>query len=558
MALRNTCPFTTRLVGRAVRLYLATTPIDLFPYGPLSSLGLQEGAYDPDNNSPFLEWDIVPARVGAVAFFRIAVAPGNGADYGAPTLFLRDAGSNNVKVVSLSQESPVIAPGFAFFSAATAVPGNVALGVIGTQGAAPGTVIAAPQFHISGEDCFTLERPSPQTSAIEAPLASTGDLLYGRHLFLREGRRTPLYAVNVLRNRVEGRGVSLSVETSTETDCNITEGSDTLLLDPSEMGNIATISLASKGVHAHESNYRLARRVTVHKTPAHSVKTVRVLGIGDSLSNFWWTSLRAILASHGVTYEGVGTINNGTREAPLMGEGRGAHMAAHFTGQADGFGRVPLGQEAAYLAKSDEAGVAGNEYRMGFMPMLRPAAASDHPGSVFGGWTFDPGTYVERFRLTRPDIVTINLGQNDIWSPMRSDWERLRIAFHVLYRQTRASFPDAKIIFASNSNPRSALGDTFWPPSGFAGYGYGSRPEYIFRELLRLEEQNRNDANLYIASAWAHMSPSAGWPETVASRDPATGIELHRVSDAVHPTPDQGAARQYARVLADAISAVTA
>lgn len=372
------------------------------------------------------------------------------------------------------------------------------------------------------------------------------DPIYGPDMFLAYDRTLPLYAENLFADRGEPTPiVSVSATLANElVGYEQTQAGGMFQIDPDGVGTAVTITAVPDGERA-----RVKAKSVVSKVLGGDLAgaTARVLVIGDSISNRQ-TGYFAdrVLDSLGANVTWIGTMNganttNATSTGGPLGEAREGWGTRDFLGTnlVDGdvpLGVLPIGDEADYLAGTKTA-------QLGYQPFLNPniSAGSAAPIVNISGtnYRFDMRFYLDRFDLDDPQIVAINLVMNDVFE----DASVYPANISYIIAEVRRVLPTARILLWATAMPRGFAVETrdrdIWAP--------------MRRVMVEKVEALRTggDANVYLASIWAHMTPIGGWSLTTVSTD-AAKVRNSLLSDDIHPT---GIARQqHSEALAIAIA----
>jgi hypothetical protein len=207
------------------------------------------------------------------------------------------------------------------------------------------------------------------------------------------------------------------------------------------------------------------RAVTFYSTTSTKAGSPKILVIGDSLTYRGTLSKMASrLTDAGVTPNFLGTFKD---FGGVFGEGRPSWRFTTYTRKeipvnADGSGITypidaingngTISTIADYLALA----TTPSDYapRWGFNPFIRPTIGGDNPAFVFNGYVFDMRFYLDRMSTADPDIVMIQLGTNDLSNhPDSTGIANCVEALNILYTQTRAALPNAKIAIVLNGVP---------------------------------------------------------------------------------------------------------
>ncbi|MBU8544006.1 MULTISPECIES: hypothetical protein [Roseomonadaceae] len=411
------------------------------------------------------------------------------------------------------------------------VPGAAEIGYADIPGIA--VVFADPEGfwygHITDDGDFSgVVAPEPE------PAAPDLDPLFGGDLYLLPDRPMPLYPQMLLAARADAAVARVSLSS----DDFVTTGRDELLIDPARCGATGTLTVVRDGP---ATNARLKIPLAIHvATPAS--QTPRVLMIGDSITNRQQPTLvQARLAALGINPVWMGTVN--TTDSLTSG-GSGGPLAEARESRAygdlvysvlDGEAiPVAAGDEAAYLAMSKADKITRN-------PFLRLATEEDPPEIVRNGYVFDLRFYLDRFSFADPDILWVNLLENDCQETPTTVDAVVADAVAIVLAQARAAVPGMRIGFACSGQALGSLGEGRWTLK--------ARAIRALISTVRAAE----DPLATVVSAWAHQTPDDGWATASATTDPETGVIAGDVTDHIHPV--EIARRQLAEATAAFIAA---
>lgn len=267
------------------------------------------------------------------------------------------------------------------------------------------------------------------------------------------------------------------------------------------------------------------RPTTFLTAPATGTGSPKILVIGDSLAwRGWVDDMFAELAADGLTPAAIGTYQTigGTLAEARPSWATLTNTYASTEVNADGTGDIlPVTSDAAYLALSP-SGATGYGPRWEFNPFLRPATGGDPAGIVNNGYVFDMASYLSRFSLASPDVVIIALGVNDVLREFAT--ADTKKAFGVMYSQTRAALPTAKVAF------------TLYGLSSLAAW---NDCVTLIKSML-VTYAGREGEGIYILPFWQLADMKLGYDDfTAPSATNTYGVKTAAVGDGIHPV-DQG------------------
>lgn len=414
----------------------------------------------------------------------------------------------------------------------------------GVTGNAHGA-LTGEQIHVGPKRVYTILRDDyPACDASRR-------FVYSRHMFMTKGRPKPLYVPQIAQRKTDvldltatfwaAGGAAGSEPTG---DLPYEVQGDRIIIEPSRINS----TTGGIDLHPHDWSVRRLRvPLALCIAPPFGTGTVRPLFIGDSITDDQHPKrVSKKLEGIGYTVNCIGTIRNnggGTLTAPAYGgEGRRGIEWADYTYERTDFAApLPVGQESAYLAMTDEQ-------KRGYNPFLRAAIAGDNAAYVFNGYIWDLRFYLNRFGYVDPTHIIINLGRNDITERTSEvAMGQMQRGFAVLYNQSRAACPSAQIQFVTGGEGRTKAADREWDTDRW--------PMTLAMRAQIIAKQDGGDSKLWDVSAFAHTSGETGWGLVLASTDPETGMQVFSVSDSTHmdPVPNDIARSQHAEAVADCI-----
>jgi lysophospholipase L1-like esterase len=364
----------------------------------------------------------------------------------------------------------------------------------------------------------------------------TGDLaeadtiiLHFPYMFAIENRELSFYAPSLLPNRnrnklayqfciqsINSAGVPL-----------VAEFSEYTRIPANALGTTGVIKIKNENVDAEFS-----KNLTIIKSAAAKTGSPVVLQIGDSLTQGSQNAVASQLALTNLTpsYIGSRRLTGG-----IYGEGRGGWRAADFVYINTQFTPLPIGQEATALALN-------NDQRN---PFIRVATGGDDVDDVKNGYIFDFSFYLTRFGFATPNVVTINLGTNDInndAAALANITESLRI----MIKSIRATAPSCKIGIALPQNGNSTYFNEKW----YTGF-------YPLFLSLHLAYGASSGSNIYLISSHAMLPDRFIYPMTTASTNANTGQVKQTLLDGTHFTADTYGLSLYAESIMSFIHAIS-
>jgi hypothetical protein len=389
-------------------------------------------------------------------------------------------------------------------------------------------------------------------------------ILYGPDMWVTSGIEMPLFPANINETRASDQRYTTGFVSMKHTLVDIDPGGATvnapavdtffrdsrgeaIIIDPDRLGDQTYIAIRRLADNAGNPDLRYTRRaITVHKAPATfaPAATRSLAMIGDSLTGpaTIKQQLKAEMLQRGVTLNFIGTMQ--TAAGKLVGnEGKGGWSFASAInqitlpaqpGQPVGLTKpVDAGQEAAYLAKDDDASGGNSDNKIIYNPFIRLATGGDPSGKIFNGYVFDYAWYLNRWAATSlgalpvPDLAIINLGTGDINNfsePDTSNW--ITTGLNIMVDSMEAAgVPHIGIIFPCFPfSDRNAV----WTEQASA-----------IRTFLGWHK-SRADPKVDLLPAWAHIGPDFGWVTNAADVpptnvvDPQTGASVETITDPIH------------------------
>jgi lysophospholipase L1-like esterase len=365
----------------------------------------------------------------------------------------------------------------------------------------------------------------------DRPILRRADILYPPTHYCIAGRELPFNPSAIVAERDDQGGYSLVVSKSTTYGIPyLQESRDSFYLDYTKAGSSVELATASRGL---TSGLHFARPLAIERVTGPVVGSIDILPIGDSITLRGMIDiLNEKLDDIGLTPTFLGTIkgyenNTGTAQSvysSLYGEGRTGWAFADFIYESTAQPPVAPGDEATYLAKSDEGSYG--DTRHNFNPFIRVATGTDitnTPTYVHNGYIWDLDFYLSRWTpdIADPDFVLIGLGTNDINEANAADSLATIInGAEIMINQTVTALPSAKIIVWLPAPPRSGISDYRWR-------------DYYVPAIRALIEMCEGMSNVVVAPTWAHGTGSAGWRFTTqeTTGDQTAGY----VADDLHP-----------------------
>ncbi|MEO7466913.1 MAG: hypothetical protein ABIV36_07870 [Sphingobium limneticum] len=525
------------------RRYLNTVPTDITS-PELRAMGITRGHYDPSaTNSAYVGLDF-PTRpeIGQRFFARIYLETTQAGNFGgaqqAYFFYNNGAGFLTEYATFLRQISSTVREYGLWHTVQRDDYESFWVGADASGQTAYRVKVAGLQYHCSDTPGLWIRRN-------DYPRAL--NMAYPDTMFTSGGRLLRLYPASIEKRRTDFAGALFtfsSLKTGGTSDIEfVASGTSEIVIDPDRLGSTGTISARP---FAASDEIRNILNVNILVGPKASTGVVRFHSLGDSITNREQPMrVGKSLAARGLTVSAVGTmINNGGGTATARtwgGEGReGIEWADYIYEDMTYANPLPVGQEATYLAMTDEQ-------KRVYNPYIRATQAGDNPAHVFNGYIFDFRFYLNRFGFADPTHALVQLGRNDV--TLRDPavtMAQMQRGFAVIYSQMRAACPTMQIGFVQAGEARSSGSSTDWTTDHFK----------MTCALMTLIEARRaiGDTRVWFVPAYAHMSPEAGWALSAArATDPDSNMITSVIDDYVHPI---GVARQQlAETRADFINA---
>lgn len=365
-------------------------------------------------------------------------------------------------------------------------------------------------------------------------LESVTKILYGPHLFAVDGRAFTLYAPSLLPTRNRNRTAYEFALQSIRTDGVPLNSTffDSLRVNASDLGASAVLRLKNESIDAE-----FVKTLTVVKSTLAKSGTPLVLQIGDSLGAGSQDAVRSKFDGLAMAPQFIGSRRDPSVGGSTWGEGRGGWRAADFVHINTQFEALPAGQEGTAIALQ-------NDQRN---PFIRVATGGDDPTMVKNGHIFDFAQYLTRFGFSAPDVVTINLGTNDINNDGTATGVANTIeAVRIMVAQIKAAAPACKV---GVGIPQTA-NNSYFNPRWFDGH-----VQVFLDHHDRYGEMS--GSGVYVLSHHAHLPDRYVFPGTVASTDAQTGQTKQTLDDGTHFTADAIGLAQYAESVFSFIHAIS-
>lgn len=396
-----------------------------------------------------------------------------------------------------------------------------------------GNVVFAVQ---NGVTMFT---PSGQMiETLRDALFSVPDLdftpLFGNALCAFSDLATEIYPRNMLQSRADGVSFVASFLAEASEDGSkapvAMTTSDALSVRLSDASAVKPALLLLRNREEGSLDRRMAMNIDLKVAPAGSSDPVRVMMIGDSITNRQMGAwVRSLLNARGYVPTFVGTVNGqgltdtttGGTGGPV-GEGREGWEFGDFTNQVnDRAAPVAPGSETSYLAGSKND-------KLTFNPFLRAATGGDPATIVRNGYVFDPAFYLTRFSYVAPNVVFLGLGTNDIRDRNGQELvDGVLDGLQIMVGQLRSAMPDADIVVWFPPAPTSSDRNELW----------ASDYVPVLKTIIKFVKDDTS-GRVHLAPTWAlaNTEESAAW---ISVEDPDTGTSSLTISDAVHLGPTQ-------------------
>lgn len=524
------------------RRYLNTVPTDITST-ELRAMGITRGHWDPSStNSAYVGLDFpVRPEIGQRFFARFYLETTQAGSFGgvqqAYFFYNNGAGFLTEYATFLRQISPTVREYGLWHTVTRDDYESFWIGADASGQTAYRVKVAGLQYHCS-------DKPGLWVRRNDYPRAL--NLAYPDTLFASAGRALRFYPRSIAKLRTDQADALFTVsslKTGGTSDIEfVASGTTDIIIDPDKLGSTGTISARPYA----SSEVRNSLNLNILVGPKASSGVVRFHTLGDSIS-YREQPMRVgkSLAARGLTVIAIGTMlcgGGGTNAAPTWGgECReGIQGAAYIYEDMSYANPLPLGQELAYLAMTDEQ-------KRVYNPYIRLAQAGDNLAFVFNEHIFDFRFYLNRFGYADPTHALVQLWRNDV--TLRDPtvtMAQMQRAFAVIYSQMRAACPTMQIGFVQAGEARSSGNSTDWSTDHFA----------MICALMTLIEARRaiGDTRVWFVPAYAHMTAEAGWALSAArATDTDSNMVTSVIDDYVHPI---GVARQQlAEVRADWINA---
>lgn len=364
----------------------------------------------------------------------------------------------------------------------------------------------------------------------------TGDLaesdtiiMHFPYVFAIENRELSFYAPSLLPNRnrnklayqfciqsINSAGVPL-----------VAEFSEYICIPANGLGTTGVIKIKNENVDAEFS-----KNLTIIKSAAAKTGSPVTLMIGDSLTQ---NSQNEVASKFALTNMTPSYIGSRRQTAGTWGEGRGGWRAADFVYINTQFTPLPIGQEATALALN-------NDQRN---PFIRVATGGDDSGDVKNGYIFDFSFYLTRFSFATPNVVTINLGTNDINNDAAA-LANIAESLRIMIKSIRTTAPSCKIGIVLPQNGNNSYFNAKW----YEGF-------YPLFLSLHQTYAALSASNIYLISSHAMLPDRFVYPMTTASTNANTGQLKQTLNDGTHFTADTYGLSLYAESILSFIHAIS-
>lgn len=364
--------------------------------------------------------------------------------------------------------------------------------------------------------------------------AGSGDLsdadtkiIFGKNLFLVEGRPTAINAQSLIRSRNKNlNAYQFCIQSVNEQKLPLNRiFSNQSDLEYNRFGSTAKLSLRNT---LRTEIHRLFLKV--YKGATNKISTPRVQLTGDSLTDGNMYVISGKFAGSGVQPVFFGIRENGGTK----GEGRAGWRAADFVyikpyiESGNGFLPLPIGSEGGPTSSiSQSANV-----------FVRPALADDDPADVKNGYIYDYRFYLSRFKNVGrigfeadPDIIVLNLCTNDI----NNEGNTVGVAnalegYRIMIKSMKSACPNVKIGLSFPQCGNNSSANLRW----YNGY------VPFMLEIFRLYG-NRESEGIYIISSHAYVTDYFVFPLlTTGTTDPQNGEYTAAQDDITHYEEGQG------------------
>lgn len=339
--------------------------------------------------------------------------------------------------------------------------------------------------------------------------APSGGILIPDRIMMASDRSVTLFPRTMFLTRADFEQSVLSVasEATAPAAPTMAEARDGMIeLDPARMGS--TLEIMARDVGLATRQY-ISIPATVTTVPVAGSPTPKILAMGDSITQSETVEhIAPVLTDWGITPTWIGTMDGTT--GSIVHEGRSGWATADFLDTANATQSTSVlgsGAEAAYLA-------GDNASRLSVNPFIN-------------GGSFDIANYLSRFSFADPDIVLLNIGQNDIsQNDAATSLSRIQTNLPLIIAEIRSSLPSAKILVWFTGTPRAVDGDTRWDEAG-----------PVLKAIIKIVRNliTGGDTDIHLVPTWAVQSQEIGWLLNAGTTDADTGITTTTVSDVTHP-----------------------
>lgn len=488
-----------------------------------------------------------------------------GADYYNNNLAISTTAPATTKVINMPASMPGINFFFADFSTATyycvnypdrnTIPASATL--IATWWNAFGaeltyfspTIFAKKATTVAGygiTDAYTKTEVDAKVSAFSEPIMR---LIAPSRLFLIDSIALPIYKSSIVPVSAGLGAFKYALIEKDNANGNVPRyryGYEDLTVDASALKPSVSIGLAQTG---NQKSY--IQPLTISRVTKSSIngKAAKVLMIGNSLTNRSLPAeVKVQIGKFGGNLTMLGTMANTGGQS---GEGREGWEFENYIGKDNthGNGTVIVPSSA-------------NPSNLYVNPFLKIATASDktnHPDWCFRNtgsngelsyttdadktgdfYIFDFANYVSQTGLSAPDVVTLELGTNDILQDgITEAVPQSLLALEVMVNQIKAAYPAVKIGVV----PGTVRGVT-----ATGNIGWADTCVMIENIMQKVKSLSATYTNLSVIPAWIHQNRDFNFPVTTAVLSAVNDTQVSTVSDQVHWN-DEGRL-EYAMVIA--------
>lgn len=345
-------------------------------------------------------------------------------------------------------------------------------------------------------------------------------------MFFVQGKTLPLYKSSIFSNPSfldNIRTTLINVDASNNPTYQYFY--EDIQLDDSKLQNTFKIGL-KQNYNADYNYYQYITKVSMPQSNGNG-KTPKICCIGDSLTEGGVPDLlKTKLTQYGATATLIGTYG-GTHE------GRGGWSVENFIGKNNsgitfsfsGLTTTKMQNPFMKLATDiDKTNYPQYCFRnTGVSSELSYQDDTDKTGDFY---IFDFANYLSGHGLQNPDIISIALGTNDLWTA-NVDITYARQCLIFMIEQIKSALPNVRLgVIPQPASGSNAIGNNLW---------YVNYTRWIDAVMLDITSLQSTYNNLDIIPIWCHMNRDWNWDyDTTANLSSTSTIQKGHRAEYVH------------------------